>query len=70
MIFNFKLIHLLFFFDAHQKRLKKYFSNFIYAIVGYLLVINLLGMHDSEKFSYKANYTEQVTNFIGTSLQD
>jgi hypothetical protein len=70
MIFPFTLIPLLFFFDAQQKRLNKYFSNFIYAIVGYLLVINLLGMHDSEKFSYKANYTEQVTNFIGTSLQD
>lgn len=69
MIFPFAILPVLLYAQTSFAKFQQYYTALVLLLSGYFIVINLVAMHDSEKFSYKVNYSQQTDLFIKKHIQ-
>lgn len=65
--FGFALLPVLVFINRYLENGPKRFGLYLSAVLGYFLMMNILAINDSEKFSCKADYVDQVSGFLTDS---
>lgn len=64
MTFPIALFPLLLFTDKWKKKNTFRFNQITLGFIVFFLVVNMVALHDSDKYSYIANYVEQVSNYM------
>ena len=64
LTFPFALFPLLVAAEAWQDRLPNRFIKGMGFLIVFFVVVNLIAAHDSDKYSYKVDYVDQVTHFL------
>lgn len=67
--FAFALFPIIAFVDNYLKNTPKHFSLILGGVFVYFLVINIIAINDSEKFSYKTDYIKQTKAYVFSHLK-